>query len=207
MTRWTDNELSIIRARYPSEPTHRIAADMGRTPSQVYQQAHKLGLRKSAEYLASPAAQRVNSTNNRGGATRFKPGHATWNKGKEHRPPGRSAEWQFKPGSTPPNRHPVGHIRMNADGYLDIKTAPGMRKWVALSRWNWRQAHGEYPPKGSTLIFRDGNRLNCAVENLECLTRAELMKRNSVHNLPKELAVICQLRGALNRQINKRAAP
>lgn len=31
------------------------------------------------------------------------------------------------------------------------------------------------------------------------------MRRNTVHNLPPELAKVVQLRGAINRQINKRA--
>jgi hypothetical protein len=31
------------------------------------------------------------------------------------------------------------------------------------------------------------------------------MRRNSIHNLPKDLAEVAQLRGALNRVINARS--
>ena len=36
------------------------------------------------------------------------------------------------------------------------------------------------------------------------VTRAELMRRNSVHNRGPEIARIHQLKGAIMRQINKR---
>jgi hypothetical protein len=40
---------------------------------------------------------------------------------------------------------------------------------------------------------------------LELISRAENMRRNSYHTrYPKEVAQLIQLRGALNRQINKR---
>lgn len=201
---WTDSEIATVKARYPNEKTADIAADMGRTVSQVYNTAHSLKLTKSPEYLASPAACRLRRGDNVGAAHRFKPGQKVWNKGMKGWQAEGAQKTQFKPGSAPPNRLPVGHIRTNSEGYLDIKTAPGPHKFVPLHRWNWKQAHGEYPPKGMTLIFKDGNKLNCDISNLECITRAELMSRNTVHNLPKELAEIIQLRGALNRQINKR---
>ena len=40
-------------------------------------------------------------------------------------------------------------------------------------------------------------------DGLELVTRAELMRRNSYHNnYPKEVALLIQLKGALNRKIN-----
>lgn len=42
-------------------------------------------------------------------------------------------------------------------------------------------------------------------ENLELVTRADVLRRNSVHNLPKELATTIQLLGALKRQIRRRS--
>ncbi len=43
------------------------------------------------------------------------------------------------------------------------------------------------------------------LDRLECITRRENMARNTVHNLPKELARLVQLQGAVKRQINKRS--
>lgn len=41
-------------------------------------------------------------------------------------------------------------------------------------------------------------------DSVELITRQELMKRNTLHRYPKPIAQLIQLRGALNRQINKR---
>ncbi|BBI51055.1 hypothetical protein HORIV_34760 [Vreelandella olivaria] len=55
------------------------------------------------------------------------------------------------------------------------------------------------------MIFRDGDKRNFAPANLELISRAELMRRNSYLNLPEPLPQIVQLRGALNRKINSRS--
>lgn len=39
-----------------------------------------------------------------------------------------------------------------------------------LQRVVWREHRGEIPP-GHEIIFKDGNKRNCAIENLECLPR------------------------------------
>lgn len=94
-------------------------------------------------------------------------------------------------------------MRINTGGYLDIKVAPGIRQWVGLHRFNWFLRYGAYPPRGMSLVFRDGDRMNCEVENLELVDRAALMKRNTYHNYGPEIAKAIQLRGALQRQINR----
>jgi hypothetical protein len=134
---------------------------------------------------------------------KFKKGHAPWNKGMKGLQIG-GKKTRFKPGHIPRNCSPVGAIRILKDGYLEIKTAMGRDMWVLLNRWNWKQHYGEYPPKGSTLVFKDGNKQNCEIDNLELLSRSELMQKNSLHRLPKEIAEICRLRGALNRKINEK---
>jgi hypothetical protein len=199
--RWTDAQIAQLRELYPHHKTAQVAVMMGLREGPIYQRAAGLGLKKSPEYLASPDACRLRRGDNVGAAYRFKPGLTVWNKGMKDLHIG-GEETLFKPGSTPPNRLPVGHIRTNSEGYQDIKSAPGLRKWVPLHHWNWKQAHGSYPAKGMALVFKDENRQNCAIENLELLTRAELMRRNTVHNLPPELAKAVQLIGALNRKIN-----
>ena len=67
----------------------------------------------------------------------------------------------------------------------------------------WPILEGIIPP-GHALIFKDGNKRNFALDNLELVSRAELMRRNSVHNYGPEIARIHQLQGAITRQINKR---
>jgi hypothetical protein len=54
------------------------------------------------------------------------------------------------------------------------------------------------------IVFKDKNREHIEIENLECISRRDLMLRNTVHRLPKELVQVVQLKGALQRQINNR---
>ena len=199
---WTDAMVQALRAQYPDHRAADIAANLGVGVQSVYQKAKTLGLKKSAEFLASPLSGRTDGT--RGAATRYQPGFTSWNKGKAIGSQGNSVKTQFKKGSTPANVLPVGHVRINTEGYKDIKIAPGTGNWVQLHHHNWKMAHGEYPPKGMALIFKDGNKLNCEIENLELVSRKDLMLRNNVHQYGPEIAKLVQLRGAITRQINRK---
>lgn len=54
------------------------------------------------------------------------------------------------------------------------------------------------------IVFKDNNSLNCTIENLECISNPELMKRNSFLNkYPKDLQELIRAKGSLTRQINK----
>lgn len=200
---WTPAQLEALARDYPHMTTAATAERIGRSAKSVSNQAKYIGLRKTPEFLASPEACRLQRGTTAGAKSWFKPGMVPWNKGKLFPSSDTSKVNQFKAGKVPPNQLPVGYIRTNADGFLDIKTEPGMRKWVPLHRWNWMQAHGSYPAPGMALAFKDGNRMNCSLDNVELISRHELMRRNSLHRMPKVLVELVQLRGALNRKINK----
>lgn len=221
MTRrfWSHVENATLKRRYPHESTAMIAGDLGCPVCAVYNHAHVLGLRKSAAYLASPSACRLRRGDQVGARSRFPTGHVPANKGLR-RPgwaPGRMKDTQFKPGErrgvAATNWRPVGTIATDHDGYQRIKVrdahkgeATGfgnVRVWPLLQRYVWAQAHGAIPP-GHAIVFRDGTRANCALDNLECITRRALMARNTVHNLPKSLALTIQALGALRRQLRRR---
>lgn len=57
--------------------------------------------------------------------------------------------------------------------------------------------------------FRDGMHTTeesaITPDKLECITRAENMARNSIHNYPQPIPQLVQLRGALNRKIRNRS--
>lgn len=136
---------------------------------------------------------------------RFKKGATPWNKGlKGFNQGGRNQETRFKKGHRPRNSLPVGTTRITKDGYIEIKIEEGFRKWRLLHREVWKQHHGCYPPCGTALTFKDGNKLNTDISNLELKSRVELMKRNSFHNYPEEIKAVIQLRGVLKRKINDR---
>ena len=129
----------------------------------------------------------------------------------DRNPGNKAAETRFKAGQLPHTWKPVGSLRITDDGYLQRKvtdTRYPPRDWVPVHRLVWEAAHGPVPP-GHVVVFKPGRHtvVEAAItpDAVELLTRGELMKRNSVHNLPKELVELVQLRGALNRKINARS--
>lgn len=202
---WTDAEEQLLRELYPDHPTRDVAARLDRGERAVYARAKALGLRKSAEYLASPAAQRIQPGQGKGSATRFKKGHQPWNKGTEYRPTGRAIETQFKPGHMPHTHKPIGSEAIR-DGYLWRKirddSAVARFNWVEVHRIVWEEAHGPIPD-GHVVVFRNGNRLDIRLENLELITRAELARRNGPSGLPPKLREANARRAHITRQLNK----
>lgn len=216
---WTPVEDAALRLVYPWWPTARLAHPFGRTIWSVNHRAEVLGLHKSAAYRASPEAQWLRRNADIGAPFRFQKGHVPANKGVR-RPgwsAGRMRETQFKKGerrgAAAINWRPIGTLATDPEGYQRIKireARPGeaygfgnVGVWPLLQRHVWRTAHGAIPP-GHVIVFKDGNRANCILENLDCIARRALMARNTVHNLPKPLAQTIQLLGALNRQVRRR---
>jgi hypothetical protein len=143
--------------------------------------------------------------------SQFKPGMVPWNKGASYAAGGRCAETQFKPGQAGTTRAPIGTERISKDGYLERK----VEEWSGSPR-NWKAVHvlvgraqTAQSRAGHVVCFRPGRRSTdrdlITVDALELVSRADLMRRNTVQNLPKPLAQLVQLRGALNRQINRKA--
>ncbi len=212
MTRfiWTDEAVALLQSLYPDTPTDQIAAQIGATPEQVYHKVQRIGLRKSAAYMATVAACRLRKGDNVGAATRFKPGLVPWNKGQKHPSTGRAIDTQFKPGNRSGKAleiyQPIGTERLSKDGYLERKIHDGWplkRRWRAVHLLAWEAINGPLPA-GHAVVFRDGNKRNIALDNLELVTRAELMRRNSVYRHGIEIAQLAMLRGKLTNQINKR---
>lgn len=213
--RWTDAELDVLRAQFADNRTDDLAKTLGRSYAAVAGKAAHLGLRKSTAYLASPAAHRLDGL--KGMGTRFQPGVPSWSKGTKGRvgvQPGCRAT-QFKPGRLPHearNYLPIGSLRITHDGYLerkvtdDPKLAPA-RRWTAVHRLVWEAEHGP-TPRGQVVVFKVGRRTTdeaqITLDAVECITRAQLMKRNTFHNWPAPLPQLVQLSGALTRQIRKR---
>lgn len=205
MKHWTPSDDAIMRDRYPSTPTKALVVELGASERAIYARASLLGLKKSAEYLASEVAGRLG--HGKGSACRFLPGQTPWNKGTNFVAGGRSAETRFKPGQRPHTWNPIGHERITKDGYRERKisdTGITRNDYVGLHILLWREFYGDIPT-GHAVVFRDKNKENIAINNLECVSRAELMRRNSYHNnYPKDVQLLIQLRGAVNRQINQR---
>lgn len=98
----------------------------------------------------------------------FIKGCAPWNKGKSTGTGG-----SLKKGHIPHNLKPEGTM-INRGGNL-VKKIDG--KWVNYSWWVWESVNGKIP-QGHVITFRDRNRTNCDISNLECISRKELSRRN-----------------------------
>ena len=135
---------------------------------------------------------------NSGLTGRFQKGHVPPNKGKHIQTVGRMAETQFKKGNLPPNTKPIGYERITDDGYVEVKVR--MRpshpycndNFVMKHYLVWEQAYGAVP-EGHKLMFLDGNKQNCELENLQLVSDRELLVLNRKKLLTK------------NAQLNKTA--
>ena len=219
MTRrfWNPEEEALLARLYADLPAPECARRLGRSVSSVYGQVNKLGLTKSAAFWASDRTGRVQRglQDPRMRVGQFKPGSPPWNKGKPgltgHHP--NTQAHQFKPGRKPEearNYLPIGSERLNHDGVLERKMSDDTsvypaRRWTPVHRLVWEAAHGPVP-RGRVVVFKPGQRTAVAgeitLDRLECITRRELIQRNSVHRRP-ELAGIYQLKGAITRQVNR----
>jgi HNH endonuclease len=210
---WSAKDDARLRRLYPDTPTFKLAKDLRRSLTSVYARAAKLGIEKSAAYLAGPNACRLRRGDHVGAAFRFTPGHVPHNKGLR-RPgwaAGRMRETQYKRGQRNglAARHwmPVGSTRL-IEGYVyrkvsDVPNVPYTVNWKPDHVLVWTRAHGPVPV-GHAIGFRNGDKADVRLDNLVCLSRRELMLRNSVHNLPAPLPQVVQLLGALTRQIRRK---
>lgn len=209
---WNAEEDAVLVEFFPHVSTRIVAEAFECSESSVHQRAHRLGLRKTEKYLASPAACRLRRGDNIGKCYRFPKGHVPANKGLK-RPgwsAGRMRETQFKKGHLGGNAaklvKPIGSERISKDGYLERKInndLPFQARWRAVHLIIWEKHNGPLP-RGYAVTFKDGDKTNICIENLARIHRAELMQRNTVHNLPPELKQVIQLNGQLKRRIRER---
>lgn len=210
---WKPAEDELLRELYPDLPTNLLAAHFKATLQSTYNRAQRLKLKKSDAFMASPYASRLRRGDEVGKAYRFKKGHVPANKGLR-RPgwaPGRMAETQFKKGcmsgQAQHNYVPIGTERLSKDGYLERKVTDDhpvpARRWVGVHILLWQEANGPVP-KGMCLAFRDHDKTHIALDNLELITRAERMRRNTIHRYPAEVKQAIRLVGKLKRTIEAR---
>ena len=204
---WTEEELTYLRREYANSKAIDIATHVDATVSQVYRKAASLGLKKSQEFLQSSLSGRLNY-GNCGKAHRFKKGCRPWNKGTKGLCLG-GAQTQFKKGYRGgiglEKYQPVGAERMSKDGYLERKINddfPFYRRWRAVHILLWESVNGSLPAN-HCLIFKDGNKANIQLDNIELITRAENMKRNTIHRYPPELRDAIHTIGRIKRNLKK----
>jgi len=153
---FTDNEL---RDLYPNHSAIQIAKIMDLTVYQIKNRARKLGLHKE-------------------NFTIFKKGHIPANKGKkmDDKLKKRLAHTFFKKGDLPATTSEIGTISLTEDGYYRVKIA-NPNKWDYLHRMIWKEHHKEPIKRSEIIIFKDGNKNNIIIDNLEKISRKEHIDR------------------------------
>jgi len=205
---WTPAEDARLIAEYPhSEDTAALAASLGRTLHAIQHRADHLGLHKTPETKARIQARTNLALEQAGIGSRFRPGQKVWNAGLKGWQPDGCQATQFKKGQRPHTWLPVGSERVTTQGYRQLKAADEGR---ACDRWHmvhvimWEQAHGPVPP-GHIVIFKNGDRQDIRLDNLECISRAEHAKRNAPHGRwPPELISLRMHLGWVKRMIRQR---
>jgi len=114
----------------------------------------------------------------------FPKGLVPWNKGKKMAEDvyARCKPTMFTKGTIPPNYRPEGSTRISRDGYFEIKIADP-NKWQLMQRYVWEKSNNRKLSRNECIIFLDGNKLNFDPDNLQCVTRAELVRINQNHRL------------------------
>ena len=194
---WTEEADNILRQHYATNSTAKVGEMVGRSARDTKCRAHILGLRKDPAWKAQ-------------NHSKFKPGQTPWNKGQSYHAGGRSVHTQFKPGQKPHTHQPVG-TEVWREGYLwrkisDTKQPRGMsrRNWRQVHQIIWEEANGPIPPD-HMIVFRDKNPRQLVLENLECITREENARRNTVHRYPEEIKQLIRIKAVLTRKINQRS--
>ena len=205
-----------MRAEYGRTPTRELAARIGVTPGAINQRAKKLGLDagrsvwtpdRIAQLRGLYATHSAQECADLMGLAYKQVVHGVKRAGLR-----KSREWKVARmreanqqgiGGGQHTRFAPGHTTWNAGMTgLDIGHKPTDWRWIHHLVW---EAAGREIPPGHALTFRDGDKRNAALDNLELLSRAELMARNSVHRYPEHIVKAVQALGVLNRQINRRA--
>ncbi len=200
---WTPEQDAVILEHYPNRRTAEIAALLALDVEAVWERANVLGVKKSAEFLASAASGRLQAGTAIGRATQYKKGQEPLSKGTK-RPagwaPGRMRHGQFKKGQRPSSWYEIGSTRV-VDGYeftkvSDVRPARWTTNWKQTHILRWEAIHGPIPA-GHCLKCVDSNRLNTDPANWISIPRSNIprliggnKKRLSYDAAPAELKPI-----------------
>lgn len=192
---WSPAEDARLAELYGLHKLADISRIMGRGISSISNRRQKLGLKRTPEQQALI------------GNGQFGPGKTPWNAGKKGwQAGGRSKDTQFKPGVKPSNTwRPVGAERMSKDGILYRKVADtGIKRddWKAVHVLAWEEHNGPLPD-GHIVIFKDGNRANFEPDNLQAITRADNMRRNSISRYGEDYRSAAIQLGWFKRKLNQ----
>lgn len=201
---WTDEERQIVREMFADHYTAEIAKKLNRGYSSISSEARKLGIKKSPAFKQMEKQKQSDRLQKDGAMYRFPKGNVSHNKGKKM--PAHVYEKVkksfFKKGHINHNAladfEETVHVDNRGVPVVKIKV-PGNRRVIYKSVYVWEAHNGKKVPKGYNIVFKDGDTLNFTPDNLECISNAELLQRNTLHQWPKELQTIIKLNNKLKK--------
>lgn len=200
--KWTPEEIALLKEHYPTSTTIVMQDLLKRSACSIYKKAHQLGVCKAEEFITQRTLNLVEA----GKRYRYPKGNRPLNTGKKQTtymsPEAieRTKATRFRKGHAPHNKKEIGHQRITQDGYLEVKVAEPNR-FVLLHRWIWKIWNGPIP-KGHRVHFKNGDKLNCDINNLELLTSQQAMEKNRISGYPVELQQVIRLNNKLTKKIN-----
>ena len=189
---WTDEQEQYLVAHYATTSNAELAEALGKKDAgRVRAKASLLGLKKSRQFLKESCQQRENSG-------KFKKGMTPHNKCKKlsEETKAKLAKTMFKSGNRPHNTLQVGNETQDKYGYVMVKVAePNV--------WQYKHhvAYGKTVPTGHKVIFLDGNKYNFERDNLQLVSNAELMQKNTMYRYPLELVQLLKTLSKLKKRV------
>lgn len=161
---WTIREINILKKLAERVTTKEAARQLGVPHFSIKNACHRYGIK----------FERRNY---------FKKGMKPWNKGKRHDV---GQQTRFKKGQLPHNTKFDGCIRVQPDksgrSYKYIRLSLG--NWIPLHRHIWSLVHGD--PGENIIRFKDGNTMNCDIDNLMLISRGQNAVLNVINRKPRK---------------------
>ena len=202
---WTSEEYTLLNELYPDNYTIYVSAVLNRSLSSVYGRSKLLGIYKSLVFKKIELSRQADKLRIAGTNSRFKKGQAPANKGKSMSPEvyEKAKKTFYKPGHKPHNTKWDGHERIcPKDGYILIRIKEGVYKHKHRVVW---ENHNGPIPNNMVIRFKDSNKLNIAIDNLEMASKGDIaiLNKNNFENLPIELKSLIKTNNKLTKKIKE----
>jgi len=189
---WTESEMAEFISLFPTTPNKELMVKFNCTYNVIRNIARNNGLKKSKEYWDDYLKNKAHNH-----LPKFKKGQESWCKGTKG-VMNNGNKTRFTKGQEPHNKKPIGHISRSRD-HLTIKTEQGVKQ---LQRYIWELHYGEIPPR-SIIRFKDGNKRNFDIENLELCNRAYSLKDKHPLKYPEDIRNAILIKREITKYINK----
>jgi len=200
---WTEEEIKFLFDNYPDMKTADIATILGRPLSGVYGKANMMGIFKSKEYMTKLLEHESAKLKELGKTYQFKKQNVPYNYGQKMSTElyDKCRRTMFKPGHKPGNIKKVGAIRIDHEGYTYVKIADA--DWRLKHRVVYENVNGPVPAN-HVVIFKDNNMHNFDINNLQLISQADNMLRNTIHQYPEQIQELIKLKNKLKKKINEK---